>query len=177
MPLETLNYIVALGTLALQFATVALLVAYLLRKQYPMFADVIRPIGAWGIQIAFLAAFAASTFALVHSMVYGLPPCPLCWWQRALMFPQVILFAVALIRRESTIAIYSIALSAVGLCIAIYHHALQMFPSGSLPCPTEGTVSCAQILFLEFGYITYPLMAGTLFAFIIVVMLLVRARD
>src|SRR3989344_8166812 len=115
MPLETLNYIVALGTLALQFATGPPLIAYLLRRQYPMFADVIRPIGAWGIQIAFLAAFDASALALVHSTIYGLPPCPLCWWQRALMFLQAILFAVALIRHESTIAIYSIALSAVGL--------------------------------------------------------------
>lgn len=107
----------------------------------------------------------------------GFEPCPLCWWQRIFLYPQVSLFAMALwCSRYRVAAIdFSIAFSIIGGAIALYHHALQMMPGSGLPCPATG-VSCAQRIFFEFDYITYPLMALSVFAFLVVVMLFVRAR-
>ncbi len=174
MPLETINYWLALATLSMQVAGAALLALYFLRKKFADLEDIAGLLFTWGLWIGFLVSLAASSVTVIHSSIFGLPPCPLCWWQRAFLYPQVVLFALALWKRDRSIADYSIALSVVGLGIAIYHHILQMFPMGSLPCPSEGEISCAQILFLEFGYITYPMMAISAFAFLIVLMLFVR---
>jgi disulfide bond formation protein DsbB len=177
MSLETINYGLALGTLAMQISGAGFLALYFLQKKFPDLGDIADFLSRRGILIAFLVAFVGSCVTVIHSGIFGLPPCPLCWWQRAFLYPQVALFAVALLwKRDRAIADYSIALSLVGLGIAIYHHVLQMYPMGSLPCPAEGGVSCGQILFLEFGYITYPMMAISAFAFLIILMLFVRQR-
>ncbi len=174
MPLETLNYWLALGTIAIQVFAASLLALYFLRKKLPDLQDVAWFLNSWGLVIGFVVTLGASAMTIIHSSIFSLPPCPLCWWQRAFLYPQVILFALALWKRDVRIADYSIALSVVGLGVAIYHHILQMYPAGSLPCPSDGMVSCTQILFLEFGYVTYPMMAISAFAFLIVLMLFVR---
>lgn len=171
---ETINYLLALGVLALQIFTVAFFVLYAMRKR-PDFGGAAAFIGRWGMWVAFLASFIASALTLFYSEVLGIEPCPLCWWQRVFLYSQVVLFGVALWKRSATIAGYSILLSLFGLGFALYHHAIQMLPAGSLPCPATG-VSCAARIMFEFGYITYPLMAATLFAFLIALMLFVR-RD
>jgi len=177
-PLGTVNHLLALSTLVLQILTVAFLALFFLRARFPDLEDVALLLSRHGLWAAFVVSLFGSLVTIVHSSVYGLPPCTLCYWQRAFLYPQVFLFALALWRRDARIADYSILLSAVGLVIALYHHALQMFPAGSIPCPAGGTVSCAKILFLELGYITYPMMAVSLFAFLIVLMLFVRkAKD
>ncbi|MBI5645117.1 disulfide bond formation protein B, partial [Candidatus Kaiserbacteria bacterium] len=113
---------------------------------------------------------------LFYSDVLGIPPCVLCWWQRVFLYPQVVLFAIALWKKDHSIASYSIPLSIIGFAIGLYNHALQVLPSGTLPCPAQG-VSCAQRFVFEFGYITFPMMAVTLFGFLIVLMLIVRNRQ
>jgi disulfide bond formation protein DsbB len=173
LPLDTFNQFLAFATLALGVVTVALLAAYLFRLEVGSF------VATSGVWIALLAALGGIVGTLVHSELYGLPPCPLCWWQRIFLYPQAILFGLAIARRVSGetlrfVTDFSIGLSIVGLCIALYHHALQILPSGILPCPAEGSVSCGQILFLEFGFLTYPLMAAVLFAFLIILILFVR---
>lgn len=175
MSLETVNFWLGVGTIALQIVCVALLALFLLRKRIPDLESNVAFIGKWGIWIALIVSLGASAVTLIHEQLFGLPPCALCYWQRIFLYPQIILFALALWKRERAIVDYSIALSVIGLGVAIYHHALQMLPAGTIPCPSEG-VSCAQIFFLEFGFITYPLMAATLFAFLIVVMLFQRNR-
>lgn len=174
MSLESLNFGLGLGTIALQIATLGLLAAYVLRKRFPDLADIGTFLSRHGLWIAFLISAAASLVTIVHSGIFNLPPCPLCWWQRAFLYPQAVMFAIAALRRDISIALYSIVLSVVGAGIAIYHHILQMYPMGGLPCPAEGSISCAQILFLQFGYITYPMMALSIFAALLVLMLFVR---
>ncbi|QQG38359.1 MAG: disulfide bond formation protein B [Candidatus Kaiserbacteria bacterium] len=173
--LETVNYILGLKVIALQIVTLALLGLYLLKDRFPDLREAAGFVGRWGLWVGFFTALGASAVSLVHSTIFNLPPCPLCWWQRIFLYPQVFLFALALWKRDRGIADYSILLSVLGLGFALYHHALQMFPSSFAPCSAEG-VSCVQILYLEFGYITYPLMAASAFAFLIVLMLFVRTR-
>ncbi|MEK7133534.1 MAG: disulfide bond formation protein B [Patescibacteria group bacterium] len=176
MPIEVFNYWLALGTVAMQIAGAAFLALYFLRNKIPDLEDVAGFLSRWGLWIGLFVSVVGSSVTLIHSGIFGLPPCPLCWWQRAFLYPQVILFALALWKRDRAIADYSIMLSVVGLGIAIYHHVLQMYPMGSLPCPSQGEISCAKILFLEFGYITYPMMAISVFAFLLILMLFVRRR-
>lgn len=177
MPVETVNDLVALGTLGLEVVTAVLFIAYLLRGRIEGLGALAAFVGTWGVWIALLAASAASVLSLVYSELLGFPPCPLCWWQRVFMYGQVVLFAVALAIRDRAVALYGIVFSVIGLGIALYHHVLQMLPSGTLPCPAQGEVSCGQRLLFEFGHITFPWLAVVCFSFLLVLMLFVRAKD
>lgn len=174
MPTDTLNQILGTGTLALQVVTVGLLIALVLRNRFSVFNDVVRQIGAVALPLAFALTLVSSAFTLYYSDVLGFEPCPLCWWQRVFLYPQVILFALAM-WKGIAVRLISITLSVFGLGFALYHHALQMLPTGALPCPASGP-SCSQITLLEYGYITFPLMAATAFAFLIVLMIAHKAR-
>ncbi len=176
MAVETLNYLVALCTLLLQIGVVALLIAYFFREKNTFIADVVAPISRWGIWIALSMVLGALVMSLYYSDVLGFEPCPLCWWMRIFMYPQVVLFALALWLKDKNVTVYSIALSVIGLCVGLYNHALQVLPGSALPCPATGTVSCSQRIIFEFGYITFPLVGVSLFAFLIVLMLFVRAE-
>lgn len=171
---DTLNYILALGTVAMQVSTIALFAMYFLGKRTYVSTLMSSHLEKWGMWIFFVLTFAGSLLTLYYSEILGYPPCPLCWWQRVFLYPQVALFGLALWRKERAIIDYSILLSVCGLTVALYHHALQILPSGSLPCPAEGVVSCGQRFVFEFGYITFPLMAASLFAFLIALALHLR---
>lgn len=174
---ETINYTLALGTVALQVVSVALLVVFFFRNN-ATFTGNAAFIGRWGLWVGFFLTLASIALTLFYSDVLGFQPCPLCWYQRIFLYPQAILLGMAVFKRDIYIADYSIVLSVIGAAFALYQHALQMLGEGSLPCPAspEG-VSCAQRIVFEFGYVTFPLMAFTLFAFLIVLMLFVRTRS
>ncbi len=171
---DTLNQLLGTGTLALQVVTLGLVIALVLRKRFSVFGEVIEQFGGIALPIAFVLALVSAALTLYYSDVLGFEPCPLCWWQRVFLYPQVILFALAL-WRNIQFRLISLSLSVLGFVFAMYHHALQMLPSGTLPCPAASH-SCAAITFVEYGYITYPLMAATLFAFLIVCMIAHRVR-
>ncbi|MFZ2886420.1 MAG: disulfide bond formation protein B [Minisyncoccia bacterium] len=172
------NYYSALGALLGQIVTIGLIVALVMRSRSAMFANIVEWVGSRGIFLALLISLGASVMTLFYSEVIGFAPCPLCWWQRVFLYPQVILFAMAAYKKEwyTGAAIdFSIVLSVFGFLVAVYHHLLQVVPGSGLPCPATG-VSCSIRVMYEFGYITFPLLAVVLFAFLIVVMLCVRAR-
>ncbi len=176
MPVDSLNNVLALGTIALFIGAIGFIKALFWGHRFVVLQSIRDFAGAYGLATGFVFSLSGSALTLVYSEIFGFPPCPLCWWQRVCLYPQVVLFAIALKTRDTSVALYSIALSTIGLGIAAYHHLLQVLPSGSLPCPAEGVVSCGQRFVFEFGFVTFPLMSAALFAFLIAVMLVVRAR-
>jgi disulfide bond formation protein DsbB len=172
MSIELLNNLLGTGVLALQVITIGLIAALLVRSRNPELGSVVDQVADYAYPAAFVTSLAASVLTLYYSIGLGFDPCPLCVWQRVFLYPQVALFAALVVREAKILERLSIVLSVIGLGIAVYHHMLQMLPSGALPCPATGP-SCSQIIFLEYGYITYPMMAATLFVFLIV---LVAAR-
>ena len=178
MPVESLNFYLGLATIMMQIAAVALLALFFLRTRFPDLEDIAAFVRKWGLWAGFALTFGGLTASLFYSEVLGFAPCGLCWVMRIFMYSQVVLFAVALWKRDRGIADYSIALSIFGLLVGLYQHYLQMGGTSVLPCPAtiaEAT-DCAQRFFFEFGYITFPLLGATLFAFLIVIMLFVRKR-
>ena len=178
--LETINFWLSLGTLVMQIVAAAFLALYFLRSKFPDLNDVGEFLGRWGLWIGFLLSFAAIVISLFYSDVIGITPCGWCWFQRIFLYPQAVLFAVAIWKKDGAIADYSIALSISGAVIALYQHYLQMGGASVIPCPATATqaTDCAVRFLFEFGYITYPLMAFTVFIFLIVLMLFVRkVRD
>lgn len=176
--IEIANQYVGIATLLLQLATAAALAVFLLRRRVPLFARLSAFAGFWGLAGALVLSLGATALSLYYSEALGIAPCSLCWIQRMFLYPQVILFAAALYKREARIADYSIALSVLGAAVALYQHALQMgFLRSDLPCPATAAeaVDCHVRFLFEMSYITFPLACFTVFAALIVAMLFVRA--
>jgi len=171
---EALNYLLALGVLAMQLAGAGFLALYFLQKKFTDLQDIARLLSRWGMWLAFLLTLGATVMTLYYSEILGFAPCGWCWVQRVFLWPQVVLFALALWKNDRSVADYSIGFSILGGVAALYQHYLQMGGQTLVPCPASGAGDCAQRILFEFGYVTFPLMAATLFAFLIVLMLFVR---
>lgn len=179
-PVETLNYLLSLGTLAMEVVTAGMLVLFLVHKRVPVLEDNVSLISRYGLWIGFLVSIAGVVLTLFYSEVLGFAPCGLCWLQRVFLYPQVVIFGIAAWRQDRGAALYSIVLSVLGAIVALYQHYLQMGGTDVIPCPATRinaagiTADCAQRFLFEFGYITFPFMSFSLFAFLIVLMLFVR---
>ena len=146
-------------------------------KVNPITNRIIKFFGAHAFILAFSIASGSLLSSLFYSEVAGFAPCLLCWWQRIFFYPQVVLFAVAFLKKDGEIEDYIIALSAIGGIIAAYHSYLQFGGSPLVPCSASAVAaSCAQRYFLEFGYITIPTMALTGFTLIPLLMLAKKAN-
>lgn len=123
-------------------------------------------------QNAYLFVFIISLIATLGSLYYSevakFTPCELCWYQRIFMYPQTILFLLALYKDQAIIHPYSLGFSAIGGSISLYHYLLQMKVVDISVCPVVGySVSCGDSFVKEFGYITIPMMALTAFSLMI----------
>lgn len=119
--------------------------------------------------LAFLLVLIATLGSLYYSEILNYPPCNLCWWQRILIYPQVIMFSIAIIKKDKSIISYSLALSVIGLLISGFHYQLQITGNQSAFCSIfDSGASCAQTFFIKYGYITIPIMAITLFLLLII---------
>lgn len=123
-----------------------------------------------GILMAFIVALLATIGSLAISELGLLTPCKLCWFQRILMYPQVITVGLALWTKKDREGLIKagIILSVIGALIALYHY-LQQFGLApiNLPCSTVGySVSCSNRFEATYGYVTIPLMSLTAFMMI-----------
>lgn len=126
-------------------------------------------IGSHGILLMLIVAWAATLGSLFFSEIAGWTPCKLCWFQRIFMYPQAVLLAIALWKRDRNIAFYILILSLIGMVFAAVHYGEQvqlalhpLDPDLGKPCDNTG-ISCARTPIFEFGYITIPMMALTAF--------------
>ncbi len=167
-----LDFLLALGTVGMQIGAVVLLALFYFRKN-PDFIGQASFISRLALPLAFVLGSVAS----ILTLVYEFNPCPLCWIQRICQYPTVVMLGMAIWceKYRATAIDFTIIASAVGACVALYQHILQMYPVFGLPCPASGA-SCAQITYLEFGYITYPMMALSLFVLTLVFMMFARNR-
>lgn len=117
---------------------------------------------------ALLISLVATLSSLYYSEVLQYTPCKLCWYQRVLMYPQVVLFGLSLWKKDKNIIPYTLILSIIGACIAGFHYSLQITNTGAFSCTTVGfSASCTENFFLTYGYITIPLMSLTAFLLLI----------
>lgn len=127
-------------------------------------------------QISYLAAWClaltATLGSLFFSEVMALPPCTLCWYQRILMYPLVVILAVGWLLEDPRARLYALPLSLTGLAVAVYHNLLyyHILPEAIAPC-REG-ISCTTRQIEWLGFITIPLLALTAFGIISLLLIL-----
>lgn len=163
--IQQLNFLLALGGVFGIVVTVLVLVDFRTRKRLTQIVQ------KFGLLVAFASASGSALMTLVYSEMFGIIPCGLCWLERIALYPQVLLLAVALYFKDALVSRYGIALSSVGLIISLYHHYIQMGGSQFIKCPASGAGDCAKRFMFEFDFVTFPLLAAILFAFLIVLYL------
>ncbi len=176
-----LNYYLSLIILALAVLLIAWAVdLFIIRLKYGPYKElrtVYKKIAEYTLPLGFFASLFSAFLTLFYSEYLGYAPCALCWFQRVALYPMVILFFIAWMRKDFTVYRYILALSAVGFIVSLYHQYLQMGYDAFLPCAANAVfVDCAKPSFVEFGFVTFPFMALTLFSFFILVAVTLRMK-
>lgn len=119
-----------------------------------------------GLLFLWSIALIATLGSLYYSEVKGFEPCTLCWYQRILMYPIVLIGAVALIEKNAKIAWTTALFSLIGGAISLYHYSIQKLSFLQESAPACGAVPCTGQYVNYFGFITIPFMALTAFLLI-----------
>ena len=165
--MEKMNYILSVGGVLAFLGTAVLLYDLKVKRSLATL------VSKWGMLLALFITILATAITLVYSEVFGLIPCGLCWLERMALYPQIILIVVALRFKDKLMPQHGIALSVFGLVVAAYHHYIQMGGSEFIKCPVAGA-DCAKRYIFEFGFMTFPLLAVALFAFLVALYLYIR---
>jgi disulfide bond formation protein DsbB len=130
-----------------------------------------------GMLMSWVVALVATLGSLYFSEVLLYEPCKLCWYQRILMYPLVIILTVSILRKDNSQYHYILPFSIIGLFVSSYHYLLQktdLFKSVSIGC---GVVACDSDYINWLGFITIPLLAWTAFLLITIIQILVWRAD
>lgn len=123
-------------------------------------------------------ALVALLGSLFYSEILGYTPCDLCWMQRIFMYPLVVIYGVAAIKKDLSIALPGLILSGIGALVSIYHYLIQKLAAFQSIGDVCGEVPCNLQYVNYFGFITIPFLAATAFIviFTLHIVLLVQNR-
>ena len=116
--------------------------------------------------IIWVTSLVATLGSLYFSEVRGYIPCDLCWYQRILMYPIVIISTIAYIQKNAQIALTTAVFAIIGGSMSLYHYGIQKISLLQESAPACGIVSCTGSYINWLGFITIPFLALT--AFIII---------
>lgn len=128
-----------------------------------------------GLSLAWAVALTATVGSLYFSEVVGFIPCNLCWYQRILMYPLVLLLGIAAVRKDWNQTLYVLPMCVVGLSISVYHYLLEKTTwFDTTHGNVCGIVPCDTLYINWFGFVTIPFLAGTAFIMIAVLSVMIR---
>jgi disulfide bond formation protein DsbB len=122
---------------------------------------------------AWAASFTAMLGSLYFSEIVGYEPCELCWYQRILMYPLVLILGLAVVKKDLKAAMYSLMMSGIGGLISLYHYGIQKVDFLTDTAPACGRVPCTGMYINWLGFITIPFLALTAFTIIFIASLLI----
>jgi len=128
------------------------------------------------LYLAWLVAITATLGSLYFSEIEKFTPCVLCWYQRVLMYPLVLILLVGLIKKDRKVADYGLALAIPGWLLALYHNISIWMAGGTgfKPLICSLGVSCQETYINWFGFITIPLLSFAAFTVIILSLAVLR---
>ncbi|CAM3511749.1 disulfide oxidoreductase [Marinicrinis lubricantis] len=128
-----------------------------------------------GLYLAFGTALIATLGSLYFSEIREFIPCTFCWYQRILMYPLVLLLAIAAVKKDYRITIYTLPMSVLGIAVSLFHYLTQKVDLFKSNVPSCGIIPCNESYVNYFGFVTIPFMAFTAFM-IITFLLIMTAR-
>ncbi len=130
-----------------------------------------------GLYLAWVVALVATLGSLWFSEVRSFVPCTLCWYQRILMYPLVLLLGVAAWNRDAGIVRYTLPLTVLGTVVAGYHVLDQKIPGFGVAAACRSGVPCDLAYINWLGFVTIPVLSLTAFVLIgLALVVVARAR-
>lgn len=119
-----------------------------------------------GLIFIAVVSLVATLGSLYFSEARGFIPCTLCWYQRILMYPIVLIAGIGLFQKNAHIALTTATFSIIGGLMSLYHYGIQKLQFLSDSAPSCGLVPCTGEYINYLGFITIPFLA--LIAFILI---------
>lgn len=170
---EVVPAVLGYGTFLVQLLLLLGLGVYVARKlgfQVPFEAAARDFISERYREIAFLQVLIATSGSLYMSNILGWTPCRLCWFQRIIIYPMVVLIGVAIFLDKEDVRDYVIPLAMIGIPISAYHYLIQRVEQFQSAGCSVLEVSCETTFSFYMGYISVPMMALTALVVVLVLM-------
>lgn len=119
-----------------------------------------------GLLAIWVVSLVATLGSLYFSEIRQYTPCEMCWYQRILMYPIVIMTTVAYIQKNARIAVTTAVFACIGGSISLYHYSIQKLDFLQSTAPACGLVPCTGQYINWLGFITIPFLALTAFVII-----------
>lgn len=118
--------------------------------------------------ILWVIALIATVGSLFFSEIMQFVPCELCWYQRILMYPLVVIYTIAALKKNIVVTWPALWLSGIGIFVSIYHYMVQKVSALQELGDSCGIIPC-NVTYVNYGdFITIPFMAGIAFLIIFV---------
>jgi disulfide bond formation protein DsbB len=129
--------------------------------------------GSQALLVAWIVSIVTTLGSLYYSEHAGFVPCELCWYQRILMYPLVIVLGVGWLRRDRLAWITALPFVVIGAPISLYHWLVERVPSFAESSSCSIVAPCTAPYFEKLGFVTLAWMA--LSSFLLIGVLLVVA--
>jgi len=126
------------------------------------------------LYLAWLTSIVAMLGSLYFSEIRGFIPCELCWYQRILMYPLVLILGIGTFQNDTTVKKFALPMALIGWCISFYHYLIQKIPGFAEIKPCVNGVPCNAQYINWIGFVTIPFLALTAFSIIILFMIFIK---
>lgn len=167
---SVLEFFTLISIIFIFILVILFILKFVFRKDTNIYKWIVHFLQEHYLFLGFLIALTATFGSLFYSEIMGYVPCKLCWYQRIFMYPQVIIFLIALKSKNNMSIVWnSLILSLVGGLIAGYHYLMQIGVVSEIGCDVIGySVKCSEFFSLAYGFITIPMMSLTAFVLLII---------
>lgn len=124
--------------------------------------------------LAFIVALSATLGSLFYSEIQAFVPCKLCWFQRILMYPLVLILFFQTMRKQYYLG-PAIIFSTLGIFLALYHYLLQNGWIGDVESACS-RISCGIKFVNYFGFVTIPFLSLTAFCLITILLIIGKKK-
>jgi disulfide bond formation protein DsbB len=122
------------------------------------------------VLLAWIVATVTTLGSLYYSEHAGFVPCELCWYQRIVMYPLVIVLGVAWLRRDRKVWKTALVFVVIGAPLSLYHWLVERVPAFAESSSCSVAVPCTAPWFEKLGFVTLAWMAMSSFLLIGVLM-------
>jgi disulfide bond formation protein DsbB len=165
----TTNFLLVLTLFAnavVAFAVVLGIAALVSQRARDAVHALVDVFGPQSILLAWIVAIVTTAGSLYYSEHAGFIPCTLCWYQRILMYPLVIVLGVGWLRRDHQVWKTALPFVAIGAPLALYHWLVERVPWFASTSSCSLDVPCTSPWFEKLGFVTLAWMSMSSFLLI-----------
>lgn len=111
------------------------------------------------VYFALAVALTATLGSLYFSEIRHYLPCNLCWYQRILMYPLIVVIGVGILRQDFNMPYYVLPLTLIGQGFSTYHYLLEKTDIFAAPTTCQVGIPCTTPWINWGGFITIPFLA------------------